>query len=45
MCILNENVLIDWECAYWIRKCLLKGYNSLGINCGSYLFGNFFWNG
>ena len=42
MCLLNENVLIDWKYAYWIKMCLLKGYNPLGINSGSYSFDKFF---
>ena len=27
MCLLVENVHISRKCVYWIRKCLLKGYN------------------
>ena len=42
MCLLNENVPINWKCAYWIKMCLLKGYNPLGINSGSYSFDKFF---
>ena len=28
--------------AYWMKPCLLKGHNPLGINRGSYSFDNFF---
>ena len=30
------------ESAYLMKMCLLKSYNPLGINSGSYSFGNFF---
>ena len=40
--LLNENVPIDQKCAYWMKMCLLKSHNPLGINSGSYSFGNFF---
>ena len=42
MCLLNKNVHIDWKDAYWMKMCLLKGHNPLGINSGSYSFVNFF---
>ena len=41
-CLLNEIVPIDRKCAYWIKICLLKGYNPLNINSGSYSFDNLF---
>ena len=42
MCLLNENMLFDWNGAYWMKMCLLNGHNSLGIDSGLYSFGNFF---
>ena len=37
-----ESVPIERKCAYWIKMCLLKGYNFLGIDSDSYSLGNFF---
>ena len=42
MCLLNENVSTNQKSASLMKMCLLKGHNPLVINCGSYLFGNFF---
>ena len=41
-CLSNENVSIDQKCAYRMKICLLRGYNLLCINSGSYLFSNLF---
>ena len=42
MCLLNKNVSIDQKCAYLMKIFILKSYNLLSINIGSYSFGNFF---
>ena len=41
-CLLNENISIGRKCVYWIKMCLLKSYNPLGIHSGWYSFGNLF---
>ena len=43
ICLLNENVSINWIGAYWMKMCLLKSHNHFGINSDSYSFDNFFW--
>ena len=54
MCLLKENVPIDWKCVYWMKiclltkctywmkMCLLKGHNPLSINSSLYSFDNLF---
>ena len=32
-CLLNENVSIDWKCAYWIKTCLLTENVSVEWKC------------
>ena len=39
---INENVSNERNGAYWMKMCLLKGHNPLGINSGSYSFSNYF---
>ena len=41
-CLLNENISIGRKCVYWIKMCLLKSYNPLGIHSDWYSFGNLF---
>ena len=39
---LNKNVSTELKRCLLIEKMALRGYNHLGINSGSYSFGNFF---
>ena len=42
MYLLTVKLPIERKCAYWMKMCLLKSHNPLGINSSSYSFGNFF---
>ena len=33
MCLLKENVSLDWKCTYWMKKCLLNENVSINWKC------------